>query len=80
MDHARDIDCVILRVITAARTTVSTSSTTIDFASNNCWRPTKLYITVGTTQRFLLRLLIPLYMLDWLVISVHNPILTKDVI
>ena len=78
MDDARDLDCVILRVITTAGTTVSTPSTAIGFASNNGWRPQKLYITVGTTKRFLSCRLLLLYTLDWLVIFVHSPISTKD--
>jgi hypothetical protein len=68
------VDGFILRVITTAGTTVSASSTAIGFASNDCWRPQKLYIAVGTTVLFLLLL----YILDGLVISVHGLISTKD--
>ena len=80
MDHTGDINGIILRVITAAGTTISTASTAIGLASNNCWRPQKLYITVGTTERFLPRMLfLPLqYMLDRLVISVHRLISTVE--
>lgn len=79
MDHTRDIDCVVLRVITTAGTTISASCTAIDFVSHGCWRPLKLYITVGTTERLVLRpfFLCLLYILAWLVISVHSLISTK---
>jgi hypothetical protein len=82
MDYARDIDGVILRVITTTRTTISASSTAIGFASHDCWGPQKLYITVGTTGTFLLRtsFLLLLHFLDWLVIAMHSPIPTKDIL
>ena len=79
MDYTGDIDCVILRVITTAGTAISASSTAIGFASNGCWRPQKLYITVGATKCLMFRLflLFLLYILAWLVISVHSLISTK---
>ncbi len=81
MDYARDIDGVILRVITTTRTTISTPSTAIGFASHNCWRPQKLYITVSTTEIFLFRVpfLLLLHILGWLVIAMHSPIPTKGI-
>jgi hypothetical protein len=80
MDYARDLDRVIQRVITTARTTIGTSSTAIGFALDGRWRPQKLYITVGTTERlvFCTFLLLLLYTLDWLVISVHSLISTVE--
>jgi hypothetical protein len=80
VDYTRDVDLVVQRVITTARTAISTSSTAIGFALNGCWRPEKFYITVGTTERFLFRtfLLLLLHILDWLVISVHSLISTVE--
>ena len=81
MDYARDINGVILRVIATTRTTISTPSAAIGFASHNCWRPQKLYITVGATGIFLFRasFLLLLHILDGLVIAMHSPIPTKGI-
>src|SRR5947209_16654192 len=54
VNHTRDIDRTVLRIITVAGTTSGTTGAAIGFSLYDCRRPENLDIAVRTAERLLL--------------------------
>ena len=72
VNHARDVDRTVLRIITVAGTPNSTPAAAIGFSLYDCRRPEDLDIAVRTAQRLLnpTRIL-TIVSLEWITLYVH---------